>query len=190
MANMDDIIEAIVHIFYTDMTKNGLESVLYVRELNDLFPNVQLGHLELALLRLVDRGTITKTVTDNDETYYSLSLEVYEGLVNSKENVSNEWEPIAVENYEEVSEQADELAKAIRGENGYIESHPEEAHFISDKLKSFSEDLSNNEGKTLWKRVEEVFQSLKKLLQTFDQATRIGERAIKLVNFLSQFFTG
>ena len=188
MKDMDKMPRAVLGAFFDYTNKNGVGATLTDKELAELLPNFERGPLGLALLSLHEDGITEQIGVRDYSPIYKLKTEIYKSLQkNSQEDTSDEWEPLAVENYEEVSASADDLAEAIESDNGYVAKHPEEARFTASKLKSFGADLLYTKGKVVLKSIKELGESVKKLLDIFDKTTRIGELIMKLINLLNQF---
>ncbi len=126
-------------------------------------------------------------MTENGFEHWYRENVAKEAAAESTKPKNDLWQPVEVENYEEVVEEIEGLAEDLRGENGYVEKNPLEAEYAIDISRNLAESLRNNEGKTIRKRLQDFGETLKNLRVIFTETVRIGERIAKIAAWLGFF---
>ena len=135
-----------------------------------------------------DLRNISGFLTEPTQKNYRISLEYYDQVYQSRGlGPPDAWEPIEIERHEELSNAAIHLAEKILQENGYVEAKPEEARYISKKLKVFGQSVRVNLGKVLPTSIEDVMRSLKRLGTFFQETSRIGASVKVLLDLIKSY---
>ncbi len=158
----------------------------------------KLGDIELAIHNLKLKGL----VVDDEFNKYTATMKGYAFWIENKKLTKQEenktvaeaeqsdddlWQPVEVENYEELAEQSDDLAKVLDEENGYKATRPEEAKSTIETIRSFAKILREDGGKTILKAVQVVWQFVWRLTTFIEKTTRIGQVLYPLAVLIATF---
>ena len=142
----------------------------------------------LVSIGLSDKALVTFNVFGGEYSpgYTNSSNQSDEGA----EGTGNEWESIAVENYDEVAGEMTELAQTLDQSNEYRDEHSEEeVEYTVQSLMFSAENIRESKGKTVKKNFIFIGSLLAKLSSFFGSDSPIGKRVEKVRGFIQNHMT-
>ena len=165
-----------------------------VRQLSDILQSVDLNEIQDIINDYLAAGIVDSDVIYSSDPKYRGSngmVEVHQLTPKGFEyylqhDTASEEDPgarLKVENHEEVADELDALAEALKAKNEYVGEHKTEAEYTIQSCEHCAKSLRDNDGTTLWQRVKDLLPLLERVLHFFDRTSHIGERALKIIGY-------
>ncbi len=195
MKVIEKIEEQLLDVICNARDEYGSDYELSMQQLKSKIDgSIKNGRLEKALRSLVDKDFIyiiwggkIGYILEHENAFSAASGGYDYWLENfaAAEPKNEDWQPVEVENYEELAEKSEELAKALDEDNGYKSTYPAEATSTIETIHSFAKVLKKDEGKPVRKGVQVVWQFLERAATIFDRTTRVGKLLYVFMRFIA-----
>ncbi len=143
--------------------------------LGAILPNdVSKGKKAVILRKFNERAFIHR-----DGGKYSIYASVYEDWLEAKESQAEKdaedtrWQPVLMENFEELAKKSVEAAVALSEANEYKAKRKPEADHAIGVLKNLSKTLLDNDGSAMREQFDSCLTLMERVLTFFEQGDRI-----------------
>ena len=111
------------------------------------------------------------------------------GIKPEKNEESDSWQPLEIENYEELAGRLEDFSATIKAENGLRASYPDETEFVTETADATAKSLRDKKGVITRKRLSAVINGAYRILQICGKTTRIGMEVYVFIEFIMPFLS-
>lgn len=192
--NKTQLLDEFLSFLFERYDEHGKESFFniydFIQYLTDKGFETKFGRIEFFLDKSLEELKTNNVIKDTDAGF-QLSETEYEMLLNEhgyipSDTIEDTWEPLHIENYEEVAEAGERAAKALHDENGFRKDYGDEADYTISEIRNFSKNLKQDNGQTFKIKLSEISKLLERVQKIIKKMTRLMEAVGPFMKLISQ----